>query len=226
MGLGLVLLLSFTACKKEDTTDVTAQVALIHAAPGVVNMDVVLNNDVKVPGFFYKNVTSGTSTPYRLFTRTKDIPWNLQLKYAGAATELASAAPAWNDGGYYSVAIYDTLPSLKLLFLNDELTKPADGFAKVRFVNTLRRSASDADMTLNGSSVFTGVAYGTASGYKEIASGSGLLNVVSGSIGQLDGGGTSVNFQNGKIYTVYATGMAGSSASDYRRPTAIVVQSN
>lgn len=226
MAFGLVLVTLFSACKKEDNTDVTARVALIHAAPGVVNMDVVLNNDIKVPGFFYKNVTSGSGTPYRIFTRTPDVPWNLQMKYSGTATELVAAAPTWSDGGYYSVAVYDTLPALKLLFLNDDPSTPAAGFAKVRFVNTLRRLTADADMTLDGSPVFTGVAYGTASGYKEVASGSGLLNVVSSSVGQLDGAGNSVNLQSGKIYTMYATGMAGAASSDFRKPTLIVVQQN
>lgn len=226
MAFGLVLVTLFSACKKEDNTDVTGRVALVHAAPGVVNMDVVLNNEIKVPGFFYKNVTSGTGTPYRIFTRTPDVPWNLQMKYSGTATELAAATPTWNDGGYYSVAVYDTLPALKLLFLNDDQATPAAGFAKLRFVNTLRRRVADADLTLDGSPVFTGVAYGTASGYKEVASGSGLLNIVSGSVGQLDGAGNSVNLQSGKIYTVYATGIAGAPASDFRKPTLIVVQQN
>jgi len=226
MALGLVLVALLAGCKKDDTSDVTAQVALVHAAPGVVNMDVVLNNEIKVPGFFYKNVTSGTGSPYRLFTRTEGAPWNLQLKYAGTATELAAAVPTWSNGGYYSVAVYDTLPTLKLLLLNDDLSTPAAGFAKVRFVNTLRRLAGDADMILDGSLVFTGVAYGAASGYKEVASGSGLLNIASGSAGQLEGAGAAVNFQTGKIYTVYATGMAGTSATDFRKPSVIVVQNN
>lgn len=224
--LACVVFSLLSSCKKEDNTNVGAQVALVHAAPGVVNMDVVVSGTVQVPGFFYKNVTSGTNTPYRSFTRAENAPWSLRMNYSGTNTELASAVPTWTGGRYYSVAIYDTLPDLKLLLLEDDLATPPDGFAKVRFVNTMRKLPEAAVLTLNGTPVSDGVAYGTASAYLQIASGSVVANVRSAGVEQLNADGAAVNLQSGKIYTVYATGISALPFTSPWAPSLVVVRSN
>lgn len=237
---GVLLILS---CKKTNYLDVeassrpslTAKISFVNARP--VNQGVnfytyttqVTPSPVAVNkatpymdaqfGLVQINITAAGSTSY-LASRV----------FGGAADFSSSGGPNGPIAGYYHTvfalkakASNFTVDSLMLFY--DDLSVPAAGTAKFRFVN-IATGSGPVDVLFNGTPVFTSVAYGAAGGavlsgsglnaysigpFKSITAGSGNLVIRSST-----GNGSPVklnstewdnfNFAAGKIYTIFLNG--------------------
>jgi len=93
----------------------------------------------------------------------------LQLEAANVpGTIIASSTQAIQSARDYTVMALDTFAAPRLVTLADDNTFPTAGFAKVRFVNALS-SAASVDVLVNFASQASGLAYGSASAYSQLA---------------------------------------------------------
>ena len=170
------------------------------------------------------NVTEGTNTSYKV-----------SREFGNSATFTATGGPNGPIATYYHTVFAvknakATADSLILFY--DDLSAPASGKAKIRFVN-LAPGAPNVDFQIAGqaSSLFTNTAYGRAGG--SVLSGNGLNAFSLGPFVSVDAGSvnfnvikttdqspisitnntlTNVNLQAGKIYTIYINGTPGGAA--------------
>jgi hypothetical protein len=164
------------------------------------------------------NVTQGTSTSYIV-----------SREFGNSATFTATGGPNGPIATYYQTvfAIKNTKATAdSLILFYDDLTAPASGKAKIRFVN-LAPGAPNVDFGITGQStpLFTNTKYGNAGG--AILSGTGLNAYSIGPFITVDAGTVSFNvtktsdqsaiviannllnnitLASGKIYTIYING--------------------
>jgi hypothetical protein len=169
------------------------------------------------------NFTEGTNTSYKA-----------SRQFGNSATFSSSGGPNGPIANYYHTvfAVKNTKATAdSLILFYDDLSAPAAGKAKVRFVN-LAPGSANVDFGLTGqTALFTNTAYGRAGG--SVLSGAGLNTWSLGPFVAVDAG--TVNFSvtqtadhsainitddklknvtltTGKIYTIYINGTPGSSA--------------
>lgn len=169
------------------------------------------------------NFTEGTNTSYKA-----------SRQFGNSATFSSSGGPNGPIANYYHTvfAVKNTKATAdSLILFYDDLSAPAAGKAKVRFVN-LAPGSANVDFGVAGqTALFTNTAYGRAGG--SVLSGSGLNTWSLGPFVTVDAG--TVNFSvtqtadhsavsikddklknvtltAGKIYTIYINGTPGSSA--------------
>lgn len=169
------------------------------------------------------NVTEGTNTSYKV-----------SREFGNSATFTSTGGPNGPIANYYHTvfAVKNTkVTADSLILFYDDLTAPANGKAKLRFVN-LAPGAPNVDFGLAGqTAIFTNTAYGRAGG--SILSGAGLNAFSLGPFVEVDAGSVNFNItrssdqspisltnnplanfslQAGKIYTIYINGTPGSAA--------------
>jgi hypothetical protein len=244
--IGSVTLL--TACKKTDYLDINAA----DRPPLVAHINFVNARNVNAGVQFWTYITQVTKTlvplngytPY-IDTQYGDVQINVtegtntsykvSRQFGNSATFTATGGPNGPIATYYHTVfavknVKATADSLILFY--DDLTAPASGKSKVRFVN-LAPGAPNVDLDIAGqqTSLFTNTAYGRAGG--SVLSGTGLNAFSLGPFTTVDAGTvsfnvlktsdrsaiainnntlTNVNLQAGKIYTVYINGTPGSTA--------------
>jgi len=167
------------------------------------------------------NFTEGTNTSYKA-----------SRQFGNSATFTSTGGPNGPIANYYHTvfAIKNTRATAdSLILFYDDLSAPAAGKAKVRFVN-LAPGTSNVDFGITGqTALFTNTAYGRAGG--SVLSGTGLNTWSLGPFATIDAGTvnfsvtqtsdhTAINIANdkltnvtltaGKIYTIYINGTAGS----------------
>ncbi|MDN3547415.1 DUF4397 domain-containing protein [Mucilaginibacter aquaedulcis] len=169
------------------------------------------------------NFTEGTNTSYKA-----------SRQFGNSATFSSSGGPNGPIANYYHTvfAVKNTKATAdSLILFYDDLAAPAQGKAKVRFVN-LAPGAPAVDFGIKGqTALFTNTVYGRAGG--SVLSGTGLnmwsigpfvsvdAGVVDFSVNQttdqtavsiLDNKLTQVTLTAGKIYTIYINGTPGNAA--------------
>ncbi len=148
--------------------------------------------------------------------------------FGGSATFSATGGPNGPIAGYYHtvMAVKGANNADSLMLFYDDLSAPAAGKAKLRFVN-LAQGAGPVDVSFGGTSIFSKVPYGAAGGavlsgpelnvnsigpYITLNAGSGNIAVRSSSTNTLleikGGVADNLTLQAGKIYTVFVNGDA------------------
>lgn len=241
-----LVLLAATSCKKTDYLNInaadraplSAQISFVNALD--VNEGVqfwtyitqVTKTLVPLNGYtpyinaqfgdVQINVTQGTSTSYIV-----------SREFGNSATFTATGGPNGPIATYHQTvfAIKNTKATAdSLILFYDDLTAPASGKAKIRFVN-LAPGAPNVDFSIAGqsTSLFTNTKYGNAGG--AILSGAGLNAYSIGPFIAVDAGTVSFNvvktsdqspiaivnnqlnnitLVSGKIYTIYINGIPNS----------------
>ena len=142
--------MGFWGCADTSTAIPANQIVFAHLSPNAGPVDVLVNYALTVSADPYKQL-SGTSSslPYLTVAKQDSSPnWTVTIRPVAQASVLASATPDWSAGGKHTVCLYDTLPSPKLLLLDDGFDAPALGHAKVRLVHTLMGLASPLTLSL------------------------------------------------------------------------------
>ena len=135
----------------------------------------------------------------------------LQLEISGVpGVTAASITKTLDPARDYSLVALGTSASPQIVALTDDNSSPATGFAKVRFVNALS-GMSSVDVQVNFAGQVSGLPFGTASAYYNIAPSltytfafatpGGLTVLASISNQEID---------SGAVYTVYLVGASGS----------------
>lgn len=117
---------------------------------------------------------------------------------SGSATLVAGQA--------YSLVAVGTPGNVQVLTLTDDLSAPPAGMAKVRFVHASPNAPAVDVGVAGGATLFSNIAYKSASSYTTVAAGTVNLQVTPT--------GTSnvvltlpVNLNSGTVYTIYAVGL-------------------
>lgn len=207
LSLSVLALVSFAACKKSDSTPSnSASVMFVNGTAGTTNVDVTANstkvqsgtNLAFLKGSGYQSVTAGSQ--------------NIAFVITSLGTPLKSTTTSFTAGSHYSVFAGGIITNPSIVITTDDLTAPASGSAKIRFVNLSNDSLSE---TANvGSTAFaTNITSQTASSFTTVTPGSytikagdpANISTVVSVAQQIDAG---------KIYTVILTGtLSGSGAS-------------
>lgn len=213
----LFALTAFTACKKDETdTQILATgIGFVHASPGTGALDIVVDNQ-RVSSFTF-NEDKGYYAAYPgarlLGVVKKDSTKYLKSGYANLL-----------GGKNYSVFVIDTLKSIDLLVVNDDLSVPEADKAKIRFINLIpRSSAVDIEIEGQSSALFTGKAFKENTDFTSIApNDSYTFNIKEA--GNVTATLPAVKIEKGKIYTLWAKGLK--TATDSTKVALAVMNNN
>ena len=234
--LFILSILFITSCKPDkidETLKVYGKVMLVHAAPGVPAFDLLIGGVKKNTDSI---VYTKNSAYYDIEVSTSN--YVITTKYSKAGTRLDSAGvkAIKNTGfSYFTYIDNDAAKSVRVLASTDNLTLPAAGKAKVRFVNLIpdipNNVAVDVEAVAPGAvptprNDFTNVSFKTIKDFVEITKGTydfkikqtGTTNVI---LTVRD-----VVITEGKLNTFVANGFAAKLNTDPLGPRVTVVNNN
>jgi hypothetical protein len=204
---GLLAISLFSSCKKDDPYDfedtIAADVNFINTSPDAPAAQLYIEDILRTPN----SVAYGQASGYnKTFLGDQDVV----IKSASGEATLSSSHVQFDAYGSYTFFLVGQNSSLGLIAVTDDLTAPAAGKAKIRFVNA-SPNATSVSLAIGGSIIAANQSFRAVSPSVEIAA--GTYSVV---LSNVAGGTTTTNttantsFQAGKIYTVYAKGLVGS----------------
>jgi hypothetical protein len=156
----------------------TTQVRLAHLAPDTPDLDAYLDpapgggQRKVVPGLGYGAVTAYQSIPAGRYT--------VALRTTGAAASgppVLSAPADLAGGAAYTLAVTGHRAGLALQVVNDDLTTPVHGNAKLRVVQAASRAGAVTVSMSGGPTVATNVPFATVGGYQQVPPGRWDLRV-------------------------------------------------
>lgn len=215
LSASVVLLFSllFVSCKKEKTE--TARVLVVHASPDAPGVDLLVDNSkVNSAALTFPNNTGYLSV--NAGTR------NIKVNASGTTTTVINADIPFTKDKNYSLFAFNQLASIGAVLVEDNLAAPASGKAHIRFFH-LSPGAPAVTVGVLSGSTFTPVFSNRAFETQTSASANQAFTPVDAGTYNFDvrvaGTTTSVlsltgiNLQAGKIYTVFARGIVGSSST-------------
>lgn len=200
---------ALTGCGKDENNPVapvsSARVMAVHASPDAPAVDLLVDGAVAGTGLAFPNHTAYLAVP----TGSR----NLKVRVSGTTTDVIDAQLPVGAGASYSVFAVDVVANIGPLVLTDDLATPASGKAHVRFIH-LSPDAPDVDVALQGGPVvFANRAFKQFTAFTPLDAGTYDLEVrLAGTttvVLPLNG----VALQPGKIYTVFARGLASGSGA-------------
>ncbi|MDN3584905.1 DUF4397 domain-containing protein [Mucilaginibacter flavus] len=241
------LLLLGTSCKKTDYLNVNAadrsalvaHVSFVNARPVNANIQFwVYTTQVTKTALAINTKSDYLDTQFGdvqiNFTEGTNTSYKASREFGNSATFTTTGGPNGPIANYYHTvfAIKNTKATAdSLILFYDDLSAPAAGKAKIRFVN-LAPGTPNVDFGIVGqTALFTGTAYGRAGG--SVLSGTGLNTWSIGPFVSVDAGTfnfsvtqssdhsvlsiqnnklSNVTLAAGKIYTIYINGTPGSTA--------------
>lgn len=202
LGFGL------SSCEKEEVKEY-AKIMVTHASPDAPGVDLLVDGAKQNSAA----LTFPSSTAY---IQVEAGSRNIKVNASGTSTSVIDANVTFEKDKNYSIFAIDTLSSIEPLVIVDDLTAPASGKAHVRFVH-LSPNAPAVDVTVANTStiVFGNKAFKEYSAFTVLDAGTYDLEVK-----LVDGNGTGtvvlplpgIALTAGKIYTVFAKGLVGSTA--------------
>lgn len=205
--LPLFGLLFIAACEEDDNnndddnTPATANVLVTHASPDAPGVDLLVDDAVVNSSALtfpnntgYLEVEAGTR--------------NVKVNASGTSTTVIDADLDLMADNDYSVFAIDTLASISALVLEDDLTAPSAGNAHVRFVH-LSPDAPAVDITVPGLTLFSNTSFGEATAFSPVPAGTYDVSVLVNATGDTALNVPGLTVDDGKIYTVWASGFAG-----------------
>ena len=212
LAMALVATVSLTGCSSDGKNPFapiapapTARGMAVHASPDAPAVDLIVDGAVAGTGLAFPNNTAYLSVAAG--TR------NVKVNVAGTSTTVINADLPVTGGASYTVFANDVVASIGAIVLTDDLTAPASGKAHVRFVH-LSPNAPAVDIAVQGGPVlFPNKAFKQYTAFTPVAAGTYNLEV------RLAGTATvalplnGIVLESGKIYTVFAKGLAGGSGA-------------
>jgi len=196
--------ISFIGCSDDETpvaptpSSSNSLVKVVHASPDAPGVDLLVDNTVAGTNLTFPNntgyltVNSGTR--------------NIKVNVTGTSTTVIEANIDFMQNINYSIFAVNSVANIEAIFVEDDLTAPAQGKAHVRFIH-LSPDAPAVDITLtDGTVVFGNKAFKDNTPFTPLDAATYNLQVrVAGTTTvalELPG----VILEAGKIYTVFAKG--------------------
>jgi len=201
-----VLSLGLVSCSKLDNNYEPVQVSglnIIQASPTTELLDVYVDN-TRANGS--TDFEFGNKIGY-LSAFSGNRTFNVTKK--NNLTSLKNLQYSLKPNLGYSLFVANTLANIELIMLDDDLTKPAAGKAKIRFVN-LSPDGGALSLNVNGAAtdLATNKAFKEFSAFETVDIGENVtINVKNGTGNAVEATLTAVKLEDGKIYTVYAKGL-------------------
>lgn len=200
------------SCMKDDDVQPQQPVAglsIIQASPTTELLDVYVDNTRAVIDLAYAKKIDYLN----LFPGSR----KLSITKKGSQTALLAEQLTLKDYVGYSLFVIDKLETVKFLFLEDDLAKPATGKAKVRFVN-LSPDAQALNLAIAGkeTDLVTNKLFKEYSTFTEIdAAEKVTFNVKNKETGNTETSIADVKIEAGGIYTIWVKGLK--SATDDKK---------
>ncbi|MDI9319482.1 MAG: DUF4397 domain-containing protein [Phycisphaerales bacterium] len=198
----------FSACKKDEVKSY-AMVNLIQASLSAPIYKLYANDVSLIPNVLsygdntaYLDVLSGSQT-FKIVDGTVD-------------TMVTKISNSLNTNIHYSMFLIDTFPKVHSLLLADDLTPPSNGNALIRFVQ-LSPNAQIIDVvnTIKSSTIFAGLTYKDATGFKSVSPGVYDLAIrCDRTTDTVTYNMPTIVLSSGKIYTVYTKGILGATGKE------------
>lgn len=218
--VALVLLMS--SCLDDDDGRVdpipVAYVSIYHASPNAPEVDVYVDE---------RPVNRLEFTDYTGYLNFYTGDRNLKVNPFNANNALIDTTVTFVDGGFYSVFIADNVSNVEALTVRDSASAPAEGKAKIRFIN-LSPDATALDVTLNDgeSPLFANQAFKNASDFIEVtAEESSFVVKAAGGADELVST-SDVDIRPGRFYTVIARGFLNPPAGNNNTLSVEVIRNN
>lgn len=200
--VGGIFLLIVTGCKLDENDPEplppVAYVSLYQASPNSPDLNIILDDKVISNGFEYADQTGYL----RFLTGNR----TLAFGPSGADNVVIDTTMTFEENKAYSVFVVDEYEDVDVLVLSDNTDTPAEGKAKVRFLNLSpdapEVSLKEADST---SALFEGQAFKEASEFVEVDAGKYSFEVNDAS-GDVKLSVPNATLLNGFSYTVLVRG--------------------
>jgi hypothetical protein len=214
------MVLFMNSCKKDDDDGPVepSNYMVVHAAVGAPSVELYLD-DVKASA---SAIAYGTNSAYAGIAPKQ---YTVKLAAVNTINPVAETSINMNDGRSYSIFAYDTLLAgkLKAFTVEDDLSAPVAGKAKVRFVHLSPNTTANKiaiDLAANNTVLFPNRTYADV---VTDASKANFMSVDAGTyVVSARLAGTSVPLlsvpgivvEAGKIYTIVAKGIPGRGGSN------------
>jgi len=204
MILALVPTMFLAGCDDDDDDldllDDTAQVMVVHASPDAPAVDLYIDDE--------KRNTTALNYPANTgYLEVEDGNRNVKVTAAGAglSSPVINADVDLQEDENYTIFVANTLSNIEAVRVQDDLTEPAAGQARVRFVH-LSPDAPNVDVVVpGGPTLFTDVQFKEDTPFIPVNAGTYTLEVQP--VGTDDAAVTqNVTLQAGRIYTIFARG--------------------
>ncbi|NEU08480.1 DUF4397 domain-containing protein [Flavihumibacter sp. R14] len=200
----ITLSVALVSCKKDDDSNPVqvSGLSVIHASPSAEKFDVFVDTKkANAADFSYTNKIDylDVSSGNRKVVITKK----------GLTAPLLSDTMTLKPQVGYSLFVIDKTETLKYLLLKDDLSKPAAGKARVRFVN-VSPDAPALNLVIAGSTtdLVTNKAFKGSSEFLSIdAAEKVTFNVKNQTGGAIVATTGDVKIEAGKIYTIWVKGL-------------------
>jgi hypothetical protein len=157
-------------------TDDAGLVRLTHLSPDTALVDVELSpfssaETIKFSDLSYGEISDYNSLPagsYTLSVRPDDEP---------QAPPMVTTRVEVKDGAALTLALTGTADSIQARALTDDLTPPPPGQARVRLLQGAGTAPTIDVTAVDGPQIASDVAFGTATGYANVAAGSWTLQI-------------------------------------------------
>lgn len=198
VALSAVVLLASSCVKQKEAPTGDAHIRFVNAVVGSPSQDVYINNVL---------VSSG-KIPYGAYTSYITYPAGIsQIVFVDGITHISQASEDYGSdiGDYATFYFYANMQgTLTAGGIKDNMTPPATGKARVRFINLDYNLTNAMIMTVvGGSNLFTSLQFGTASTYYEVDPGTKFQ---ASATGVTTSPVMDFNLQAGKIYTIWLSG--------------------
>jgi hypothetical protein len=211
LSLSVIALAAFASCGKKDSTPSNAaNVMFVNGcvSPTTTNLDGKINN-VTVNGA--TNISYLRSSGYKSVTAVTGAAVTMNVTSLG--TLLVGGTQTFAVNNHYSVFAGGMNVAPSYVFTTDDLTAPASGKAKVRFVN-LCGDNLNVSCYLGATKIDSNIGYKTCTRYYEVANGSLNVTMVDQAVLVNSASITNQTLLGGKIYTFMLTGTTTASTTD------------
>lgn len=206
IAIVLLFAVGLTACSKlKDSDYEPIQVSglnIIHASPTTELLDVYVDNSLPT---YNINFALGNQIGYlsaysgsRMFNVTKQ----------GSLVSLKSFQYTLKPQIGYSLFVANTLENIEFVILEDNLTRPATGKAKIRFIN-LSPDAGTLSLSVSGSAtdLASNKAFKEASDFVAIDPGAAVSFDLKNATGGIEATLPNIKIEEDRIYTFFAKGL-------------------
>jgi hypothetical protein len=201
----VLLMVAISGCDDDDDNNnvepvEVAYVSLYNASPNSPDLDIVVDN--RLINVYPLDYTEHTGY-LRFFTGER----NLKFRPYSASNVLVDTLFNLEPNNAYSIFLLGTYENAEALLLNDNTDAPAEGNAKVRFIN-LSPDAPAVNLQADGEteSFFSDISFKESTEFKEVEANTFDFAVASQNGGQTLLDVPDINLQPGWYYTLIVRG--------------------
>ena len=185
--------------QNEDQNQNQTHVRVAHLSPDAPNVDVYVNGKKTLSNVPFKTVSGYLTLPAGRY--------RFEVRPAGAASNskpVIDATAKLGKGKYYTVAATNFLAHISPLVLQDDVSAPATGEAKIRVVHASPDAPAVDVAVKNGPVLISNLVFGTASNTLSVPAKTYDLEVRVAGTETVALPLPGVKLEAGKVYTVFA----------------------